>query len=672
MMFVTEMKHLTAVVLERDVDRVTKELLSLGLLHFVNVVEIDDSLVSKVSTIEPEVSYSRISELKKRVESLLSVASQGPASSTVLDLNEMVKIDIREVEKALDGISRRIEEVRERQRLIQLELLKFQDIKRQVELFGDIGAQIRGRARFLFLTLDLGSIPDNNASAFSKAFTELPAVLVKINSENGRSNFLRISMKKDESRIRSIAGGFGWQDMEMIPEIFGVKEQIEKDLDNKIVRLRGMQTDLADSSKKIVIEKANELLNMWKNIRLNELYYKVQSYYSKTGRTVVFSGWLPESKQDAIDESLGRVTQNRCYLEWNDPSDVEKKTKKKITVPVKFSSPRILAPFQMLVKNFGIPEYGSIDPTPFVAIAYLIMFGLMFSDLGQGAILLLLGIFGTILFKKTDPDFSKLTTLIIWCGSSSMFFGLLFGSFFGTPIHPLWFNFHEVVTGHAEPGGPVKDIYGILFITIMFGISVIGVGLVINWINLIHKRKWFPLLLEKRGILGGFMYGAGIYIAFYMVNHGYKEFPPMSELVFIIGIPALIFVAKPIIEFAIHKKTHKELKFDVLTPINFIMEWVVEMLEIFSGYLANTLSFMRVAGLGIAHVSLMVAFFTLADMAGPNTIWSVVILVVGNVLVIALEGLSAGIQSLRLNYYEFFSKYFTGTGIAYSPVTLKS
>jgi len=90
---------------------------------------------------------------------------------------------------------------------------------------------------------------------------------------------------------------------------------------------------------------------------------------------------------------------------------------------------------------------------------------------------------------------------------------------------------------------------------------------------------------------------------------------------------------------------------------------------------ANTLSFMRVAGLGIAHVSLMTAFFQIANMVNPThgfSIVSLIILIVGNVLVIALEGLSAGIQSLRLNYYEFFSKYFNGTGRAYSPITIKA
>lgn len=80
---------------------------------------------------------------------------------------------------------------------------------------------------------------------------------------------------------------------------------------------------------------------------------------------------------------------------------------------------------------------------------------------------------------------------------------------------------------------------------------------------------------------------------------------------------------------------------------------------------------MRVAGLGIAHVSLMTAFEDMAAMTG-NAVAYVLIMILGNVIVIAIEGLSAGIQSLRLNYYEFFTKYFTGRGIAYEPVGLRS
>jgi V/A-type H+-transporting ATPase subunit I len=157
------------------------------------------------------------------------------------------------------------------------------------------------------------------------------------------------------------------------------------------------------------------------------------------------------------------------------------------------------------------------------------------------------------------------------------------------------------------------------------------------------------------------------------VSHQYRRLPDTPVLFGLLGIPALLLVAKPIVEFLAEGHGNRK-RFGPFTIIDFLMGWVVELLELSTRYLSNTLSFMRVAGLGIAHVSLMIAFFDIARLAGGGrfNLWSIVVLVLGNLLVIALEGLSAGVQALRLNYYEFFSKFFSGTGKAYRPISLKA
>ncbi|MFA7019108.1 MAG: V-type ATPase 116kDa subunit family protein, partial [Sphaerochaetaceae bacterium] len=218
-----------------------------------------------------------------------------------------------------------------------------------------------------------------------------------------------------------------------------------------------------------------------------------------------------------------------------------------------------------------------------------------------------------------------------------------------------------------------RTIYSILKITIWFGIIVIGLGLVLNWINLIRKRDWFHLVMDKNGILGGWLFGCGVWAAFAFVGSGYKQLPQGLFLPLSFGIPLAILLAK----IPVHRLTLKragetpEEKSIATLILDIILEWIVDILEIFAGFLANTLSFMRVAGLGIAHVSLMIAFALMADLAGGG-IGGLIILILGNAMIIALEGLSAGIQALRLNYYEFFTKYFTGQGLSYNPVALRS
>jgi len=156
-----------------------------------------------------------------------------------------------------------------------------------------------------------------------------------------------------------------------------------------------------------------------------------------------------------------------------------------------------------------------------------------------------------------------------------------------------------------------------------------------------------------------------------MIAHNYKNLPDGTTLFLLVGLPCLLLFIKEPYHYFTHAAEHPGRKPNLLFAfLNFLMEWIVELLEIFSGYLSNTLSFMRVAGLGIAHVCLMISFFTLANMT--SGIGSILILILGNILVIGLEGLSAGIQALRLSYYEFFTKFFHGTGKLYTPISLNS
>jgi len=302
------------------------------------------------------------------------------------------------------------------------------------------------------------------------------------------------------------------------------------------------------------------------------------------------------------------------------------------------------------------------------------MFGLMFADVGQGLLLVLLGLLGGHRLKgiESKQGWRNLLWLIAWCGLSSVVFGILFGSCFGFSWFPaVWFNFHGIVSGHSGGNSFVKDIFDILAITIYFGIGVIYVGLLFNWMNLIRMRQWLELFFSKGGMMGGWMYAGGIYSAHYILAHQYKELPSGAELFLLAGLPALLLLIKePYHHFRHAPGPSDEGGGGVFTFLNFVMKWIVELLEIFSGYLSNTLSFMRVAGLGIAHVCLMISFSAMADMT--SGIFSVLILVLGNILVIGLEGLTTGIQALRLNYYEFFTKFFHGTGKLHTPISLRS
>ena len=670
MMFTTPMTQVFAIVLERDSNAVTESLLAQGVMQFINVSEIEPDGPKNLLAHTPQTSLSDIADLRKRVEGFLHAADIVPDTPTQQDLKGHMPVDLEKENNHLGTIEAQRENIRERQRALQQDILKFQDIRRQLQSYGTGLSSVPLTTNQSFLSMQTGRIAAANVKKFTDALKGLPALSLELGRENDTVVMLLVSMKRLDSQIERICGANGWTAVDLPKELLSGGKDLTGELDEKIAALQSQQKELQQQATELVRGQADHLKHLWRRLRVNELCHTIEAHFKTSTHTVIFAGWVPSEKTGRITQGITAACQGRCYLEcWAAGSKETIGTE----VPVELHNPKMLAPFQMLVSNFGIPEYGTIDPTPFVMPIYLVMFGLMFADAGQGIVLAILGALGIHYFKhkKDKKPLYNLSGLMMWCGSASVLFGVLFGSYFGMALAPaLWFDFHGIVSGHHSGNSHIANIGDVLAITIYFGITVIALGLLFNWVNLVRMRKWMELVFAPGGILCGWMYAGGIYTAFYMVEHDYKGFPSGGALWCLLGIPAiLLFVNGPYHHYK-HNR-HAENKTSMLAAMPaFAMEWIVELLEIFSGYLSNTLSFMRVAGLGIAHVCLMISFFTLAEMT--SGLWSILILIAGNILVIGLEGLSAGIQALRLNYYEFFTKFFHGTGKLHCPISLNS
>lgn len=661
------MRQLIAAVSIKNTDAVTRKLLDIGVLHFINISELNSAYQENLKPSAPDTTREEHSKLGRKIESLLWTAGIEAEQTAVMDIGSMTAVDADKTEQLTGMLERKIEEYREEQRKLQQEILRLEEFHRQMEQNNEQRTG-GGSSESAFLITRSGSVPDGNISALETSIRSLPAVLLP--AENSENTFVLVYMKRDRDQAERILEQNSWKDSPPVPDKNKSAGHPRESIRKQREELKKRQAELRDAARHEVLNRKDDLLAHWSNLKMHELCASIHGYYGTTGRTAVFSGWVPADKEKEISGGIRAVTGGRCYLEWHDPENAEGQNPEK--APVKFTNPRFLRPFEMLVKNYSVPAYGTLDPTPAVAAAFLIMFGLMFGDAGHGLVLMIAGIAGSLMFRKKSAR--NLSRLVTYCGASAIAAGILFGSYFGAALFPpLWFDYHGAVMGGHTSDGVIKDIYGILMITVYFGITVIAAGILINIYNRIRKGDWFGLLMDKAGILGGWMYGAGVYTAFYFAGHEFKSLPDLDLLFLILGLPALLFLLKPAAEFMLERQHGAAKRFTPVTLLNFLMEWIVEMLEIFSGYLANTLSFLRVAGLGIAHVSLMAAFFEIAGVqdGGDVSIGGIIILVLGNILVITLEGLSAGIQSLRLNYYEFFTKYFSGNGIAYTPISLK-
>ncbi len=655
-LFTRPMKLLTAVVLEQTSEAVVKALLELGVLDFVHINKLDPQQMEKLSSRPSSVNRANLEEMRKRVEALLKQGHLDVPTSEVLDVKKLEKPQLEEYKRILDDLTSDLLSLKEKQKESNQQMMGIEEMRRYI-------AEEKGE----YLDLRVGEITHGKSEDLSGKLAVYGGLLDRVPDSE---KWICLTLRRDVSQVDPLLEKFGWvesSDVELQRKAISlIKGRLEAE-HQKALKSR---TEVEQAVDAVVKQQQSQLFAIWSNLRLNELCDQIRSYFAYTRNTTLFSGWVPSDQADQVRSAIMEASEGQCVIEWTNATEVPRQE-----VPVAIASPKALKPFQNIVNNYSTPEYGTVNPTIFVMIAYLSMFGLMFADVGQGFVLLLVGLLGSRSYKKNPlkPDgmlSRNVTSLLVYLGLSSMVFGVLFGSYFGLGLFPaLWFNYEAAVAGHAE-GSLIHDVYGILGITIKFGIIIIYTGLVLNWVNLIRKRSYLTLFLDKNGLVGGLLFAVGLYMGFGFVENGYREFPQTSWVAPVVTVCLILLFARGFLSYFLSVRKGGPKHEPGKLILDSVMEWLVDVLEIFTGYMSNTLSFMRVAGLGIAHASLMESFKMLSSLV--DGFGGIAIFILGNVLVIVLEGLSAGIQSLRLNYYEFFSRYFTGKGIAYEPVGLNS
>lgn len=316
---------------------------------------------------------------------------------------------------------------------------------------------------------------------------------------------------------------------------------------------------------------------------------------------------------------------------------------------------------------YGIPKYGEFDPTPLVAITYSIFFGIMFGDFGQGLVIALIGIVLGLFMKK---DFGK---ILIMCGTCSAIFGIIYDSTFG---YEGVFNrlFHGSLFGY-EPAASTNMMQTLL-LSVGLGVILIGIVMLINILNGLLRKDFENALFGNNGVAGIVFYGALIYLFSGVVmnmllgtNIDTLSAATPAYILLLIVLPlVLMFFKKPLGDLVSGNKNWFPKNFG-----SFILETVFEMIEILLSYITNTISFVRVGAFALSHSGMMYVVFLLAGTAATATFGSgnLVVVIIGNLLVMGLEGLIVGIQVLRLEFYEMFGRFYSGEGEIFTPVTIK-
>jgi V/A-type H+/Na+-transporting ATPase subunit I len=390
-------------------------------------------------------------------------------------------------------------------------------------------------------------------------------------------------------------------------------------------RRRGLQQRLADWSEGF----RERLLEARRTLLLAEPLVTLDPSIRSAGHLAYLAGWVPANAVVKLEETLGRTLTMPFELKSRVPSPEER-----TLVPTVPTRSRLLEPFALLVKQYGIPEYGEIDPTPLFAVTFLLMFGMMFGDLGHGAVIAAAAWY----FRGKMPRFYLFG---VFAGVSSMVFGLLFGSVFGYEdvIPALWMS-------------PLHDPILMLKVALGWGIAFIVVACLLGIYNRLAIGNWVGALLGHHGIINLVFYLAFLWGGLGLARSG------------AFGMLPTVLVIGSLFTLAAFQWRHLE------APTGEkILVVAIETIDTVIVYLSNTLSFLRVSAFSLNHVALSLAIFTLAGMMGAFGHLMTVIL--GNLFILILEGGIVMIQVMRLQYYEGFSRYFSGDGHEFAPLRLR-
>lgn len=486
-----------------------------------------------------------------------------------------------------------------------------------------------------YLKFRYGNIPNENMEEVRRISENMDVILFEVDNTADETWIVYFTT---EEFAPDVDGFFNLQKFERIkiPEgIEGKPSEYVKKLNIEILDNENLIKQEEENIKKLQENVKNDLLDMYKELLIYEQINNLKKYIVKDqNNTFYIVVWVPETDMNDIVNMLNGI---------NGIDFVIKDAKSNMKPPTKLRNFGLFKPFEMIVKMYGVPNIEELDPTAFIAIVTCFMFGFMFGDVGHGAVILLAGLI--LLAKKQSAG-----AILVDGGIFSVIFGILYGSVFGKEnlIKPILIS-------------PMENITTMLISGIAVGSILIVIAMILNIVNGIRTKNFKKAVLDGNGLAGFILYGLILVSVVYYFIKGYYLISITAVTIIAITILLLILFNDNIINIITKKKEKTESGF---------IEKIFELLEMLLSFLSNTVSFLRLAAFAINHAGLCMAIYLLADMT--TGFGNLAIAIFGNIIVIVLEGLIVGIQVLRLEYYELFSRFYEGNGREYKSIEVQS
>ncbi|CUX22168.1 V-type ATP synthase subunit I [Clostridium sp. C105KSO13] len=641
---IVKMKFVNISGPQNDIDRVTDLYLSRYEIQL-------ESALSELKTVDDLRPFVEMNPYRDALNKSIQFVDYLPDSENItpddsLSLNDMFEV-IRNANQNYTGFQEKKDKLKK----------KMDDLKKKQQIiapFRPMDCYLDQILNFRFIAYRFGRIAIEYFDKMNKYLIDnLSAIFVEGERDDSYVYGAYFLSPEDTQKVDAVFRSLHFEKIELtdefrdtpteeyqrcIREIYNTNQEMD-DLDKAIGEMFLSQAPQLIAARDRLEELANNFDVRKMAARMEN---KKEDYY-------ILCGWMAEDdvgnflQEIKNDDKVFVVVEDDRDTYFGDP-------------PTKLENPGIFKPFEMFIRMYGLPSHDEIDPTIFVGLTYSFIFGIMFGDVGQGLLLLIGG--SLIYYIKKAP----LAGIIATAGILSTIFGFMFGSVFGFEdiIKPLWLR----PIDHMTTLPFIGKLNTVFIVSVAFGMGIILIAMILHIINAIRSRDTENIWFDSNG-LAGFVFYLSIVVTIVLFMTGHKT-PGGIVMGIMFGVPLLLILFKEPITKIIQKRARK---MDEGAGM-FLVQGFFELFETLLSYFSNTLSFVRIGAFAVSHAAIMEVVLILAGAENGSPNWAVIIL--GNLFVCAFEGLIVGIQVLRLEYYEMFSRFYKGGGRAFEPYTKRT
>ena len=640
-MAVSSMQAVNVIGLMNHIDEVITVLGESGVFHpdevtnFYPDVEDFTRLQTKNNYAEPLTNLKSALNQTKRKFPKKDVSDFNPALEELESFSAAVTEDI---DALVDKINVCADKLHEAEKNLNL-----------CKRFVGMNVEIEKVIRMNYMTARFGRIPNDSISKL-EAYKDNEFVDFAVCTKDRTHSWgVYFAPKEEVEEIDKIFNGLFFEPIDLVNENETPTQKTE-DYKKEIPILKKQLDDAQAELNKYIDDNFDVISRYLSKLEELYLYAGIRTKALQHNNSFIIVGWIPTANEKQLKSRLKKI--RSVELDFSNAKDELDKNP-----PVKLKNCFFAKPFEFYTDMYGVPEYNEVDPTFFIAITYTVIFGIMFADLGQGFCLTIAGI---LMWKLKKMAIGK---ILLPCGISAMIFGTIFGSVFGFEhvLDPMFrlFGFEEKPIEVMAS----ENINTIILGAIGIGVFLLLIAMFINVYTLLRRKDVGRALFGTSGVSGIIFYGAlvfGLAAEIFLGIH-------VMTLPYILGLIVLpfllIFFAEPLADL-VNGEEHWQPE----SWGGYIVENLFESIEVLLGYVTNTMSFLRVGAFVLVHAGMMLVVFVLAETVGGAGYW--VVVVIGNALVMVLEALLVAIQVLRLEYYEMFSRFYSGEGKPFEPVNV--